>query len=218
MVRSPSEAITSTERSTMGFRGALLRTGMATTMAAAFAAMLLFVAATPSNAASSGYPPPTTSAVNTSCTASVVLAANGTLSYRVTCLFAPNAAVSLTVNGAAYGNGTADSTGVFTEVFVTSGDPEITVNGGAEVSAAYGATTTIVATGPNSSGGTNTATTLVSVPAPAATTASTGALAFTGADLAAAIVGGLALLSMGTLMVMYARRRAGRGSAAPRII
>jgi hypothetical protein len=37
-------------------------------------------------------------------------------------------------------------------------------------------------------------------------------LAFTGADILAAIVGGLVLLAIGTLLVIYARRRSVHGT------
>jgi hypothetical protein len=38
-------------------------------------------------------------------------------------------------------------------------------------------------------------------------------LAFTGADLAATIIGGLALLIMGAVLTLYARRRATRNTS-----
>jgi hypothetical protein len=65
------------------------------------------------------------------------------------------------------------------------------------------------ATGTGSSGAT---------PAAAQTTAKTtgsagGSLAFTGADILATIIAALILLALGTLLVVFARRRAGRGAA-----
>ena len=68
-------------------------------------------------------------------------------------------------------------------------------------------------TGSNNSGtGTSGGT-----PTAAATTAKTtgtsgGSLAFTGADILATIIAALILLALGTLLVVFARRRAGRGA------
>ncbi len=203
----------------------LLRTGSTITAVVMYAALLLAAAPAAPSAAASGYPPPTVP--NTSCSASEALAVGSSVTIRVTCLFAANASVTVTANGGAYNTGTADGSGVFTEVIVVS-DPHVALNGGAAVATAVGGTTTFVATGPNPSGGTNTATTLVTVPAAGGTGASTasasgsgsgagsGSLAFTGADLAAAVIGGLSLLAMGTLIVLYARRRARRNPSALR--
>jgi hypothetical protein len=92
-------------------------------------------------------------------------------------------------------------------------DPTLSVNGGTFQSTSYGVTT-ITATGPTPSGGTNVATYLVDIVNAAATgtgaasgTAGSG-LAFTGADLAALIAAALALILMGTGVVAYTRRRA----------
>jgi hypothetical protein len=207
----------------MRVRAGLLRAGQAITAAAMSTAILLAAAPAAPSSAASGYPPPTVP--NTSCSASEALAVGSSVTVRVTCLFAANATVTVTANGGAYNSGTADGSGVFTEVIVVS-DPHVALNGGPAVATQVGGTTTFVATGPNPSGGTNTATTLVTVPAAAGTGASTasgsgsgagsasGSLAFTGADLAAAVIAGLSLLAMGTMIVLYARRRAGRNASA----
>jgi len=83
------------------------------------------------------------------------------------------------------------------------------------VATTFGAVNTFVATGANSTGGTNVATTLVTIPAPA--TAASSSLAFTGADLGATIVGGAALLAMGFALVMFARRRGERSAVSSHI-
>jgi hypothetical protein len=160
---------------------------------------------------------------NTSCSATTVIDVGSSLTYQVTCLFAPNAAVAVTADGSAYSTGTAAPSGVFTEVFTVSSDPTVSMGGGPGVPVQFGDPTAFVATGLNPQGGTNTATTLVVTPAPATAAAtlaaetSTGApLAFTGADLAAAVIGALVLLVLGTFIVFIARRRAGRRFSAAR--
>jgi hypothetical protein len=160
---------------------------------------------------------------NTTCSVSVVVDAGSSFSYQVTCLFAPNAAVTVAADGSAYGTGTADPSGVFTENIVVSADPEMTMNGGPAIPVQFGDPTAFVATGLNPQGGTNNATTMVDTPAPgaaaatlAAANSSTAPLAFTGADLAAAVIGALVLLALGTIIVLYARRRSGRRFSAVR--
>ena len=191
-------------------RAGLLRAGKTTTALAVCSAVLLMAAPTAPSSAASGYPPPTVP--NTSCSVSEAVAVGTTITVKVTCLFAANAIVTVTANGGAYNTGTADSSGVFTEVIGMS-DPHVSLNGGPALATQVGGTTTFVATGPNPSGGTNTASTLVTVAAAAGTAGATGsgasgastsgALAFTGADLTAAVIAGLSLLAMGTAIVLY---------------
>jgi hypothetical protein len=204
----------------MRAKAALLRLGMMSMAAVVPLAFLLTSASVvPAGAASETTP----TTPNTNCSASTVVDVGGSLSYQVTCLFAPNSAVAVSANGSSYGTGTAGSSGVFTENIMVSGDPDVTMNGGPGVPVQFGDPTAFVATGLNPQGGTNNATTMVDTPAPgaaaatlAATTAATAPLAFTGADLAAAVIGGLVLLALGTITVLYARRRAGRRIAAVR--
>jgi hypothetical protein len=194
----------------MRVKAALWRVGMVST-AAVVSTTFLLTAASLAPASAATETTPTTS--NTSCSATEVIDVGRSFTYEVTCLFAANATVTVTANGKAYGTGAANSSGVFTENFVVTGDPQIAMNGGSPVSAPFGGTTTFVATGLNTEGGTNTATTLIVIPSAAlaaAALSSTTPLAFTGADLAAAVIGGLVLLAMGTSMVVYARRRAAR--------
>ncbi len=205
----------------MGIKAALLRMGMAISLAAVATAFL--VAAVPdAPAGASGYPPPTTPP-NASCSATETIDVGSSFTYEVTCLFAPNATVTVTANGDPYNTGTANASGVFTEAFVVSAGPHVALNGGAAVAAAYGGTTTFVATGPDPQGGTTTATTRVVVPTASTAAAVSGSgsgsdspLAFTGMDLLATVVAGLALLAMGTAVVMYARRRSGRSAPGVR--
>jgi hypothetical protein len=188
---------------------AKLRIGAAS-VAALFigSAFLAFSSATPAVA---DYPPPTTAA--TSCSSTQSINVGGSATVTLTCAFAPNSVVTLTFNGAAFCTVTVPASGILTEVFTVTDGPHITVSGCPTVAATFGATNTFVATGTNPGGGQNVATTLVTVPAPAAAaTASTGPVAFTGADLAATVVGGAALLAMGFALVFFARRRSGRAT------
>jgi hypothetical protein len=202
------------ERILMQVKAALLRLGMMGTAAVVPLTILLTATSVvPAGAATETTP----TTPNTNCSASTVVAVGGSLTYQVTCLFAPNAAVAVAADGSSYGTGTADPSGVFTENIVVSADPEVTMNGGPGIPVQFGDPTAFVATGLNPQGGTNDATTMVDTPAPgaaaatlAAATSSTAPLAFTGADLAAAVIGGLVLLALGTIIVLYARRRSGR--------
>lgn len=97
-------------------------------------------------------------------------------------------------------------------VTFTITDPHIVINGSTPIVANTGANSvTLSGTGP--SGNVITKTFTVNIPATAATTtssSSSSSLAFTGADIAATVVGGLALIAMGTLLVVLTRRRAHR--------
>jgi hypothetical protein len=164
---------------------------------------------------------PTTNAVSTSCSTSttITVTASSTSSAPVTatltssCAFTPGSNVVLS---APYSTQTvtADATtGKLTLTFGATGVPTLSVNGGTFQSAVFGVNT-ITATGSNSTGGTNVATFLVDIEMPSATTTTVGSgtgasqLAFTGADLAALIAASLALILMGTAVVIYTRRRA----------
>ncbi|HUC04390.1 MAG TPA: hypothetical protein VL961_03265 [Acidimicrobiales bacterium] len=132
------------------------------------------------------------------------------VSLGETCAFTPNSSVTISFGGSTVGNATSDSNGLIT-LSVVATDPSLAFNGGAAQSAVYG-TNTVTATGTNSSGGTNTATFLIDlqqVSTAASTTGTTGSggLAFTGADLAAMIAAALALILLGTGVVLYTRRR-----------
>jgi hypothetical protein len=163
-----------------------------------FAGLLLTA---PSASAASGYPPPVVAA--TSCSVAQAVAVGNTFTFNATCTFAPGSTITVTLNGVFYETLTAPSSGVFTETIVVT-DPHISLNGGPAEAAAYGATETFVATGTNASGASNTSTAIITIPS----AASSSGLAFTGADLAATMIGGATLLLMGIAATTYARRRA----------
>jgi hypothetical protein len=170
---------------------------------AAMSASLFIVSG---EASAAGYPPPP---ANTSCSVSVTVDIGHSITVVVTCTFAPGHTITITLNGAPYATATAPSSGVFTEVF-TGTDPHISMNGGPAVATSLGAVNTFVATGDNPAGGTNTATTLVTIPAgPASAPSSATAqpFALTGADILAMGIGGLALIALGFVFVVAARRR-----------
>jgi LPXTG-motif cell wall-anchored protein len=181
-------------------------------MAVALGALVVGLFALTGPAGAVGYPPPP---VNTSCSFTESVPEGTSLTLTVTCAFAPGSTITVTFNGAPYQTATAPPSGDFIQTF-TASDPHLSMNGGPLVATAFGAVNTVVATGPDSSGGTNTSTTLVTVPAPVApastpvvpaSTPSTGPLASTGAQIAAMVFGGLLLLGLGLLAVILARRR-----------
>ncbi len=166
---------------------------------------------------------PTTNAVPTSCSVSTTItvspsstsSAPATATLTATsCPFAPGSAVTLS---SPYNTQTVNAdatTGQLTLTFGATDVPTLSVNGGTFQSAVFGVNT-ITATGKNASGATNTATFLVDIESAATATTTTtatgtgsGSLAFTGADLAALIAAALALILMGTAVVIYTRRRA----------
>jgi hypothetical protein len=168
-------------------------------------------------AATPGYPPPPN--LNTSCSFSQPITVGGTVTVTVTCKFAPGTTIAITLNGISYGTATAPASGILVETF-TDTNGKISLNGGPAVATACGATASFVASGTNPAGGTNVATTLVTAVCPSAlasnTPASSGAasasaspgLAFTGADIMAMVIGALALLALGFLILTLTRRRA----------
>jgi hypothetical protein len=200
-------------------------------------------------AGAAGYPPPLT---NTTCSDNAVIPLGQSGSVTLSSPFAPGSAVNLTLNGAAYSTVVAPATtGIETLNFISTLPSDLSINSGPTDS--VGAASTVVATGTNSTGGTNTCTVLLSDPSSTSTTPTTapsttgttigtgsgsngsgsgsngsgsttpttitkaaakssGTLAFTGADILATIVGGLVLLAVGILLVIYARRRSARGT------
>ena len=171
--------------------------------------------ALPGVAGAAGSTSPTTVTTPTSCstsatinlTASNTSSSPATTSVSSSCAFAPGATVSISFLGTTQ-SATADaSTGILT-LNLSATDPSLAVNGGAFQTAVYG-NNTITATGLNASGGPNTATFLVDLVNPNATSSSSGSgLAFTGADLAALVAAALALILMGAGVVVFTRRRA----------
>jgi hypothetical protein len=173
---------------------------------AGFIAVLSLALAPQFAGATSGYPPATGSV--TSCSAGAVVAVGSTYTLTSTCQFEPGSLITVTLNGSSYDTLTAPASGFLIEIIAVT-DPHISLNGGPRDLASYVGNETFVATGTNPAGATNTVTTVITIPsasAPAAT--GTGTLAFTGADLVATVVGGLAFLIMGMLLTVFARRRA----------
>jgi hypothetical protein len=168
-------------------------------------ASALIVGQTSLASADTAYPPPVVSA--TSCSVTQSVSVGSTFTSNATCTFAPGSAITVTLNGAFYETLTAPATGILTFVIVVT-DPHISMNGGPTDAASFGASETFIATGTNAAGATNSATAVIVIPAAVAGTG----LAFTGADLAATFIGGAALLLMGALVTLYARRRASQGT------
>jgi hypothetical protein len=123
----------------------------------------------------------------------------------------PNSTYSITVVGVVTGlTVNSDGSGTVTLTNAVS-DPHLSVNGSTPEPSVYGSNTVTLT---NTKGGSGGAEYVI---IPNATTAaigsggtngSSGTLAFTGADLLALIVGALFLLLMGTLLVVFTRRRA----------
>jgi hypothetical protein len=126
------------------------------------------------------------------------------------CNFAPGTTVTFSVNGSPDGTATADAKGCVTfSVSVT--DPHLAVNGGTPIAAVFGANS-VSGTGAAAGGGsvTNTETvTIVQTASPSTAGASTSSsgLAFTGADVMALVIGALALMALGFLVLTFSRRR-----------
>jgi hypothetical protein len=162
--------------------------------------------------------PTTTTPTSCSTSASVTVTVANTSSNPVTgtltasCTFAPGATVTINNAGA---NQTAPAGGDGTlTISYAATDPSISIDNGAFQPAVAGVNT-ITATGVNSNGGTNTATFLIDLITPSSATGAgsgsgtgSGGLAFTGADLAALVAASLALILMGSGVVIYTRRRA----------
>jgi hypothetical protein len=126
-----------------------------------------------------------------------------------------NSTFSLTVAGVSTGlTVTSDSSGNVTLTNAVS-DPHLSVNGSTPEPSVYGSNTVILTNNSGGAGGTETVIT------PNASTAglgtgssgSGGTLAFTGADILATVIGALFLLAVGTVLVVFTRRRANHQQA-----
>ena len=158
----------------------------------------------------------------------VTIAVGQTLTVNLTGC-APGTAFSITINGVSASlTVTSDGSGHITLVIAVT-DPHISVNGSTPVPSVFGtnavvltpasgpATTvnviipssaTAAATGSSSAGSSGSAGGASSGSSGGTVATSSGSLAFTGADIAATVVGGIALLAIGTLLVVFTRRRA----------
>jgi hypothetical protein len=176
----------------------------------AIGAALLFVLPMQAGAQSDGYPGTTTTTTGSAIPQNISLTiAVGGSQTATLCGFAPGSSVSLGINGTSDGTTFADSNGCVTVTYVVT-DPHISANGGPAVTAAFGSNVSTVS-GESSSGLTLTDDVTVVIPASAVTPAGSG-LAFTGADIAAMVIGALLLIGLGGLLVMVARRRGMRHS------
>jgi hypothetical protein len=176
---------------------------------AAIGAAVVFVLPMQAGAQSDGYPGTTTTTTGSAIPQNISLTiAVGGSQTATLCGFAPGSSVSLGINGTSDGTTFADSNGCVTVTYVVT-DPHISANGGPAVTAAFGSNVSTVS-GESSSGLTLTDDVTVVIPATAAPAGS--GLAFTGADIAAMVFGGVLLIGLGGLLVMVARRRGMRHS------
>jgi hypothetical protein len=169
---------------------------------------LLFATSGAAGASGSGSPPTSGTPTTCSTSSSLTLPASGSAvsaSLGETCAFTPNSPVTLSFGGTSLTGVNADGNGLIS-VSVSGEDPQLSFNGSPYMSAVYGVNT-LTATGTNASGGTNTATFLVDLVQPSSS--SGGGLAFTGADLAALVAAALALILLGSGVMLYTRRQTG---------
>jgi hypothetical protein len=165
--------------------------------------------------AANPYPPPVTQTVTCGIGNTCVIVFSG---------FAPGTTVAFFVNGISAGPGTdrvADANGQVTCV-ITVTDPHVSANGGPPIAVPFG-NVIITAVGLAPGGGPITVPATVFIPGGSSTTPTTtvlsatgggssssgsgGSLAFTGADIAATVVGGAALIALGLGLLTFTRRR-----------
>ena len=116
------------------------------------------------------------------------------------CGYANGSTVTIVVNGTADATVTAEGGCVSFTGVVT--DPHLAIDGGTPISVAYG-DSTVTAVGVGPLGGTITD----AVTVPIVETTSPAPIAFTGADIAGMVLGGLALIALGVGTVIFSRRR-----------
>jgi hypothetical protein len=158
-------------------------------------------------AGATGSTSPPASGAATSCSTSSTVTATKTpqtLSVGETCPFAASSSVAINFAGTS-STANADAAGLV-NLSLSYEDPSISINGGPFAAAVYGVNT-ITVTGTNPAGGANTATFLIDLEQSTTPASSSGGLAFTGADLAALVAAALALIVLGSFVVLYTRRR-----------
>ncbi len=208
---------------------------------AVICAMLGLVFSSAANAASpTGSQTPPVTLINTECSVAETLTLPANSSAAVSgsltepCPFASGSTTTEKYNGTTLESKVAPTTGLIT-LATSAHDPVLSIDGGPYLPAVFGVNT-VIATGVNSTGGTNTATFLIDITQLSnSTNGSTGGtsggstgtgstgtgtvgtvvnktpavgLAFTGANLAALIAAALFLLIMGAAIVIYTRRKA----------
>lgn len=117
------------------------------------------------------------------------------------CGFSSGVTISITVNGQADGTATVGGSGCAT-LSISVTDPHISVDGAALIAVPVG-TSTVTASGAAPSGATQVDSVQVTIPG----SSNNNGLAFTGADIVGMVVGGLALIAVGFLVLMFTRRR-----------
>lgn len=177
---------------------------------------LLLATAAPAGASGSLSPPvnPLPTSCSTSLSLPVKIASRTSVGFTMTesCTFATGSMVSISFGGKVLHAAKSDGGTGHVTIKGDAKDPEISVDGSAYQPAAYGVNT-IVASGTNPSGGSNTANFLVdleniSTSSSSSSSTNSSGLAFTGADLLALIAAAMALMILGTCVVLYTRRRA----------
>ena len=152
--------------------------------------------------------------VGTTCSVSVSIGADRSTTVDPRCDFAPGSAIAITLNGAPYATVTAPATGIIAETFAAT-DQHIALNDGAPRPTQFGEANIFVASGANRAGRPNVATTLVTIPAAGSIALAASDVAFTAPHVMALIMGSLAMLALGLLVLTFLRRRIPPASAQP---
>ena len=157
--------------------------------------------------AAPGYPGTTTTTVAPAAPTTISISAVVGTSFSGTfCGFSPGATVTLSINGTPDATVAAGSNGCVSFTASVT-DPHLALNGGTPVAVPLGGNT-ITASGTSATGGTISDVENVDVlPAAAPAASASAPLAFTGADIMATVVGGLALIAFGFLVLTFTRRR-----------
>jgi hypothetical protein len=131
-----------------------------------------------------------------------------TVTLAPTCVFDPGSNVTVTVNGQAVGTKVASASGTVSVTITVTSSSQVSIDDPVLVASQCGANT-VVATGPSSvAASTVTQSASFTVSCPAATaSASTGTVAFTGANIAKWSAAALVLVGAGFGLVMFSRRR-----------
>lgn len=139
-----------------------------------------------------------------------------TLTLAPTCVFDPGSSVTVTVNGQAVGTKVASSSGTVNVTITITSATQLSIDDPILVSSQCGRNT-VVATGTSSvaaSAVTQSASFTVSCPA-ATASATTGTVAFTGANIAKWSAAALVLVAAGFGLVALSRRRRANGPTIP---
>lgn len=135
-----------------------------------------------------------------------------TLTLAPTCVFDPGSAVTVTVNGQAVGTKTASASGTISVTITITSATQLSIDDPTLVTGQCG-NNTVVGTGTSSvAASTVTQSASFTVSCPAATaSATTGTVAFTGANIARWSAAALVLVGAGFGLVVFSRRRRSSG-------